>query len=633
MFPRVYALESCKNITIADKVRQENPYQTFRRIPRGGVEQEQFQHVDCISRSVKLNLNNDSWTWSLEKSGMFSVASVRKMIDDTLIHSSNLNYRWNKYVSIKVNILVWKILNNSLPTKFNISRRGILIDFIICPNCDVRVETVGHLFFSCSMSRDIFNLIACWWKVSIENFDCYDEWLEWIDSIRMSKKTKIMMEAVFYTSWWMIWWFRNSKIFKEKAPKKACFFDELQSGPNRLARANRPTGENRSDGENRSARENGSANGSDEANRSVGTVVSISIGVGESNEVGELSRGQAVEPRWVNDKSHDHMVSMVKSHGENVESHPHNEKLWSKITPPNRGNTFRVYNASDPVFLLTQTPSTRSASTSHPQVKKSIRMTGALQRGHPRDNIRATPSGISESVVGTSTGREDAGATPAVVTPFATREQIEGHLSALKSLLTEQNSRNNLSLIRLNFDDVEDQTIIRTVVMGKEIADVDLKKPFKEAVKTPLTRRIIEFSGLEFKMSTNIKLYDGTIDPEDHISRFSSAANSGEWPMLVWCRMFQQTLDRSVRSWFENLLTGSIDGWTELRQQFTTRFLTRRACFKDPTKITQIMRKANETLVAFKEKWTVKTGFIVEVPEVMKISSFMDAHKCLEGMF
>nr|GEV36499.1 RNA-directed DNA polymerase, eukaryota, reverse transcriptase zinc-binding domain protein [Tanacetum cinerariifolium] len=202
MFPRVYALESCKNITIADKVRQENPYQTFRRTPRGGVEQEQFQHVDRISR---------------------------KMIDDALIHSPNLNYRWNKYVPIKVNILVWKILNNSLPTKFNISRRGILIDSIICPNCDVGVETVGHLFFSCSMSRDIFNLIARWWKLSIENFDCYDEWLEWIDSIRMSKKTKIMMEAIFYTSWWMIWWFRNSKIFKEKAPKKACFFDELQS--------------------------------------------------------------------------------------------------------------------------------------------------------------------------------------------------------------------------------------------------------------------------------------------------------------------------------------------------------------------------------------------------------------------
>ncbi|GKC13222.1 hypothetical protein Tco_1010004 [Tanacetum coccineum] len=129
-------------------------------------------------------------------------------------------------------------------------------------------------------------------------------------------------------------------------------------------------------------------------------------------------------------------------------------------------------------------------------------------------------------------------------------------------------------------------------------------------------------------MPANIKLYDGTTDPEDHLSRFSSVANSGEWPMPVWCRMFQQTLYGSARGWFENLSQGSINGWVKLRQQFTTRFSTRRACFKDPTEITKIVRKANETLVAFKEIWIVETGFIIGVPEFMKISSFMDARKC-----
>ncbi|GKA88636.1 hypothetical protein Tco_0810400, partial [Tanacetum coccineum] len=131
-------------------------------------------------------------------------------------------------------------------------------------------------------------------------------------------------------------------------------------------------------------------------------------------------------------------------------------------------------------------------------------------------------------------------------------------------------------------------------------------------------------------MPANIKLYDETTDLEDHLSRFSSIANLGEWPMPVWCRMFQQTLDGSVRGWFKNLSEGSIDGWVELRQQFTTRFSTRRACFKDPTEITKIVRKANETLVAFKERWIIETGFITGVLEVMKISSFMDAHKCPE---
>ncbi|GJU16897.1 hypothetical protein Tco_1144863 [Tanacetum coccineum] len=107
---------------------------------------------------------------------------------------------------------------------------------------------------------------------------------------------------------------------------------------------------------------------------SVGLVASTSTGVGKSNEVGESSGGQAVEPRWVNDKSRDHMEkyqeSMVEIHGENFESHPHNEEPWNKVTPPNRGNTFGAYNASDHVFLLTGTPSTRNASTSHPQIKK-----------------------------------------------------------------------------------------------------------------------------------------------------------------------------------------------------------------------------------------------------------------------
>ncbi|GJT61812.1 reverse transcriptase domain-containing protein [Tanacetum coccineum] len=101
--------------------------------------------------------------------------------------------------------------------------------------------------------------------------------------------------------------------------------------------------------------------------------------------------------------------------------------------------------------------------------------------------------------------------------------------------------------------------------------------------------------------------------------------------MPVWSRMFQKTLDGSARGWFENLSGGSIDGWAELRKQFTTRFSTRRACFKDPTEITKIMRKANETLVAFKERWIAETGVITGAPEVMKISSFMDAHKSEEA--
>ncbi|GJT79468.1 hypothetical protein Tco_1053810 [Tanacetum coccineum] len=109
-------------------------------------------------------------------------------------------------------------------------------------------------------------------------------------------------------------------------------------------------------------------------------------------------------------------------------------------------------------------------------------MTGGLLRGTPGDNIGATPTGVTGNVFGSTLGGPLEinveipldGAVPSV------REQIEGHLSALRSLLKEHNGRGNVS------NDTEDQPRVQTVVTGT-VVDADLKKPFKEAVKTPLT--------------------------------------------------------------------------------------------------------------------------------------------------
>nr|GEU55925.1 hypothetical protein [Tanacetum cinerariifolium] len=135
------------------------------------------------------------------------------------------------------------------------------------------------------------------------------------------------------------------------------------------------------------------------------------------------------------------------------------------------------------------------------------------------------------------------------VTPPFTKEQIEGHVYALRSLIKDHNRKNKTDPIQLDFDEEVIATKDTRIVKIKDVVDDDLRKPFKEALKTPLTRRITEFSGPEYKMPTNIKLYNGTTDPEDHLGHFASAANSGEWPMPVWYRMFQQTLDGPARGW------------------------------------------------------------------------------------
>ncbi|GJT70693.1 hypothetical protein Tco_1029979 [Tanacetum coccineum] len=91
-----------------------------------------------------------------------------------------------------------------------------------------------------------------------------------------------------------------------------------------------------------------------------------------------------------------------------------------------------------------------------------------------------------------------------------------------------------------------------------------------------------------------------------------------------------QTLGGSARGWFERLPANSINELAELREVFSARYSVRRACFKEPHEITKIVRKYNESLTTFKERWIVETGFIMGVPEVMKIASFMDSLKCPE---
>ncbi|GJU97625.1 reverse transcriptase domain-containing protein [Tanacetum coccineum] len=94
--------------------------------------------------------------------------------------------------------------------------------------------------------------------------------------------------------------------------------------------------------------------------------------------------------------------------------------------------------------------------------------------------------------------------------------------------------------------------------------------------------------------------------------------------------MFQQTLDGKARAWFDKLPPGSIDKWGDLQEKFLNRFGMLKACAKDLTEISKIIRRANETLPSFKERWVSESNAIPSVPELMQISSFISSHKCPE---
>ncbi|GKB88317.1 RNA-directed DNA polymerase, eukaryota [Tanacetum coccineum] len=133
------------------------------------------------------------------------------------------------FVDDKVNILAWKIKIEALPTRFNISRRGIDIDSILCPICECGVEFARHVFFSCSLVRQIVRKVCSWWDIMYINVNSYVEWVNWMNSLRLKSKSKLMIEGVFYVVWWHVWTFRNKLLFEDKKPLKAIIFDDVVS--------------------------------------------------------------------------------------------------------------------------------------------------------------------------------------------------------------------------------------------------------------------------------------------------------------------------------------------------------------------------------------------------------------------
>ncbi|GJR92479.1 RNA-directed DNA polymerase, eukaryota, reverse transcriptase zinc-binding domain protein [Tanacetum coccineum] len=195
IFPRLYALESSKDVTVSSKIGDTSLVCSFRRIPRGGIEQNQFDSLVELVRSVTIVPSADRWNWNLESTGIFSVASARRRIDEICLPNIGEETRWVKCVPIKINVLAWKIKTDALPTRFNISRRGIDIQDMSCPICDNAIESTDHLFFRCGLVRDIANKVLSWWNLDHANLNSYAEWKSWLVSIRMDSKLKKMFEG------------------------------------------------------------------------------------------------------------------------------------------------------------------------------------------------------------------------------------------------------------------------------------------------------------------------------------------------------------------------------------------------------------------------------------------------------
>jgi len=110
--------------------------------------------------NVLLQVNvSDNWQWLPDVVGGYSVRSAYQVPtsqDSPTLHISE-SLIWHSKASLKVSILVWRLLRDRLPTKNNLLACGIITgaNTSCLAGCG-QVETAQHLFLHCGLSGSLW---------------------------------------------------------------------------------------------------------------------------------------------------------------------------------------------------------------------------------------------------------------------------------------------------------------------------------------------------------------------------------------------------------------------------------------------------------------------------------------------
>ncbi|GJU33457.1 hypothetical protein Tco_1177046 [Tanacetum coccineum] len=179
LYPRLYYLDLDKQSSVATKLRDSSLISSFKRPPRGGIEEEQLKLLIESTSSIVFPQISDRWIWRLDSSGEFSVKLARCFIDDSLLPKA------------------------------------------------ITVESTSHLLFSCHLTRQLMIKVARWWELEVHDFISYSDWLVWFNNIRLSKRLKDFFEGVCYVMWWVIWRFRIQILFGNNNLRLDFLFNEI----------------------------------------------------------------------------------------------------------------------------------------------------------------------------------------------------------------------------------------------------------------------------------------------------------------------------------------------------------------------------------------------------------------------
>ncbi|GJW21077.1 reverse transcriptase domain-containing protein [Tanacetum coccineum] len=118
-------------------------------------------------------------------------------------------------------------------------------------------------------------------------------------------------------------------------------------------------------------------------------------------------------------------------------------------------------------------------------------------------------------------------------------------------------------------------------------------------------------------MSSHIKTYDGSEDLKDHLKIFQAAAKTEHWAMPTWCHMFNSTLTKNARVWFNDLPKESIESYDDLRKAFLENYLQQKKAQR-LVEIHNIKQREGESTEEFVRRYKLECRDVVD--EMMRVT-------------
>lgn len=120
---------------------------------------------------------------------------------------------------------MWLLQHNSLPTKFNLHKRGVNLN-ITCQSCDSTQEDQHHIFFGCELAKSLWTLLIHKYRGSITVHPTIFNPSNWNHTWERVNKLYLTTSTPWNTPLphhlWHVWKVRNANSF-QNAKTKPCF--------------------------------------------------------------------------------------------------------------------------------------------------------------------------------------------------------------------------------------------------------------------------------------------------------------------------------------------------------------------------------------------------------------------------